>query len=140
MEQARAKLFTVLHDISTLPYPYFKENLYQDLCPQLIQVALDIGAGQMTERIQAFLTEWKTVQDYDRMRREEGLIQDFIIEFMFHPTDLPKKREWLRMIANQLMMPQETDEDLSRILQYIECDDVTELMSPFWKRKYPGRH
>jgi hypothetical protein len=140
MEQARAKLFTVLHDISTLPYPYFKENLYQDLCPQLIQVALDIGAGQMTERIQAFLTEWKTVQDYDRMRREEGLIQDFIIEFMFHPTDLPKKREWLRMIANQLMMPQETDEDLARILQYIECDDVTELMSPFWKRTYPGRH
>lgn len=137
MEQARAKLFTVLHDIETYPA---KESLYQDLCPQLIQVALDIGAGQMTERIQAFLTEWETVQDYDQMRREGWLIEDFIIEYRFHPTDLPKKREWLRMIATHLLLPQETDEDLAGVLRYIECDDVTELMSPLWKRKYPSRH
>ena len=133
MEQAFVKIVERLQELeewSDNPFylTYGREHVHE-IYNELVWVALDVGAGKMTERVEHFIDNEIGIRARIRKDQEEYDIERFIKQYHFHPMDIEKKREW---IDRHMNAQQPTDEQRFAFL----LGKTEKLMSPFWKPEF----
>ena len=123
MEQAFVKIVERLQELEEWSDndPSHGRNHVHEVYNELVWVALDVGAGKMTERVKHFIDNEIGIRARMRKDQEEHDIKRFIKQYHFHPMDIEKKREWMDRHMNDR---QPTDERFAF------------MMSPFWKPEF----
>ena len=131
MEQAFIKIVQQLQELeewSDNDRSHGRNHVYE-IYNEMVWVALDVGAGKMTERVEHFIDNEIGIRARRRKDQEEHAIEQFIKRYHFHPTDIEKKREW---IDHHMNAQQPTDEQRFAFL----FGKTEKLMSPFWKPEF----